>query len=125
MPAQTPEDLQKLFADAINAGDMERLLELYEEHAAFITGPGQFVAGRPAIRDAMANLIALKPRYRIEESVVIDDGTDFALMQVRWVMEGTAPDGKPVKFSGTSRELVRPQPDGRWLYAIDDRGFQN
>jgi hypothetical protein len=41
MPAHTPEELDRLFEDALNAGNVEGLLDLYEPHAAFTAQPGR------------------------------------------------------------------------------------
>jgi ketosteroid isomerase-like protein len=36
------------------------------------------------------------------------------------VLDGTGPDGKPVKIEGQSAEVARRQPDGTWLFVIDN-----
>ena len=38
----------------------------------------------------------------------------------KWVLEGTGPDGKPIKMEGQSAEVARRQPDGTWLFVIDN-----
>ena len=35
-------------------------------------------------------------------------------------LEGTRPDGRPVKSTLHTLEVVRRQPDGSWRYVIDD-----
>jgi len=41
MPARTPEDLDRLFAIALNAGDIEGLMRLYEPEAAMRPAPAR------------------------------------------------------------------------------------
>ena len=86
MPAHTPEDLDVLFASAINFGDIEAVMKLYEPTACLTPEPGEVVSGTTA----------------------------------KWVLEGTGPDGKPMRMEGQSAEVARRQPDGTWRFAIDN-----
>jgi ketosteroid isomerase-like protein len=53
MPARTPEELDVLFAKAINAGDIEAAVKLYEPGACLMPEPGQVVSGAKAVREAL------------------------------------------------------------------------
>jgi ketosteroid isomerase-like protein len=44
---------------------------------------------------------------------------DIALVSAAWELAMTGPDGKPAKMNGQSVEVLRRQPDGRWLFVID------
>ena len=44
---------------------------------------------------------------------------DVALVVNDWVLTGAAPDGSAVRQTGRSADVVRKQPDGRWLVVID------
>jgi ketosteroid isomerase-like protein len=46
VPATEPEQLHRLFEQAVNAGDLEALMGLYEPDAALIPQPGVTVEGR-------------------------------------------------------------------------------
>jgi len=118
MTARTPEDLDRLFAVALNSGDMEGLLRLYEPDAAMRPGPGQVVQGTAAIRAALAGFIAMKPTLTITPKALGQSG-DIALVTGDWVLTGTGADGNPVRMSGQSVEVARRQADGSWLYVID------
>jgi ketosteroid isomerase-like protein len=37
-----------------------------------------------------------------------------------WKLTGTRPDGQAIALEGLSSDVVRQQPDGRWLVIIDD-----
>ncbi|HEX5864337.1 MAG TPA: hypothetical protein VF014_08805 [Casimicrobiaceae bacterium] len=45
MTARTPEDLDRLFAEALNAGKLDALVGLYEPQAAPGPAPGKVVVG--------------------------------------------------------------------------------
>jgi hypothetical protein len=46
MTAHHPDDLDRLFADALNAGDLDALVALYEPDASLTPTPGKTVAGK-------------------------------------------------------------------------------
>jgi uncharacterized protein (TIGR02246 family) len=119
MPARTPEDAHRLFADAFNAGDVEALLALYEPNAALCNGAGQPMAGLEAIRQAFEAFLSTKPRIKLETKYAIRVG-DLALLRSQWEMTGMDPGGQPLQPSRhSSTEVVRRQPDGTWRYVID------
>src|SRR5262249_36014593 len=45
-----PEDLDRLFLERANAGDVDGVLDLYEPDAVLAFAPGRLAAGRAAIR---------------------------------------------------------------------------
>ncbi|MGH8887349.1 MAG: YybH family protein [Egibacteraceae bacterium] len=47
-------------------------------------------------------------------------GPDVALVRSDWTLHGAAPDGCPVEMRGSAGDVVRRQPDGTWLLAIDN-----
>ena len=118
MPARTPSELHQLFTDALNRGDLQGLLNLYEPDASFVPQPGQVVKGTEAIRQALQEFLAMKPTIRIETKG-IHQAKDLALLRSAWTLECTSPDGKPLKLSGNATEVARRQPNGIWLFSID------
>lgn len=119
MPARNPEELDVLFVQALNAGDIEALMKLYEPTAALTPQPGQVVSGAKAVREALSGFLATKPRMTLEARTLAESG-GIALTTSKWVLEGTGPDGKPMKMEGQSAEVARRQPDGTWLFVIDN-----
>jgi uncharacterized protein (TIGR02246 family) len=116
-------DLHALYANAVNAGSVDAILELYEDNATFVTGPGTSVTGKPAIREVLLGFLAMKPTMRIETASIFEGDPNLALLEARWEYDGTGPDGKPVRLTGTSREVMRRHANGNWLYVIDDPGI--
>ena len=119
MPAHKPEELDALFVQAVNAGDIEAVIKLYEPAASLTPQPGQVVSGTKAMREALSGFLAMKPRMTLEARTLAEAG-GIALTTSKWVLEGTGPDGKPMKVEGQSAEVARRQPDGTWLFVIDN-----
>jgi uncharacterized protein (TIGR02246 family) len=113
MPAQKPEDLGQLFVQAVKAGDVDAVLALYEPGASMPNQQGEVRSGADAIRREMAPFVVLKPDIIGETDKVIVSG-DIALSHSRWSMT------TPTAMSGRAVEVARRQPDGTWLYVIDD-----
>jgi uncharacterized protein (TIGR02246 family) len=113
MPARKPEDLGQLFVQAVKTGDVEAVLALYEPGASMTNQQGEVRSGADAIRQDMARFAALNPDITGETDKVIVAG-DIALSHSRWSMTTPAP------VSGRAVEVARRQPDGTWLYVIDD-----
>ncbi len=117
MPAYKPEECDLLLVEALNRGDLEAAVALYEPDASFVQQSGEVVTGRAAVREAMQGFLALKPKLTLEVSSV--QSGDVALLRSKWSLTGTGPDGKPVNLSGRGIEVVRRQADGTWLFVLD------
>ena len=121
MPAHSPDELDQSFSEALNAGDLDALVALYEPQAVFVSEPGQTVTGTAAIREVLSAFVSMNPTITMEVQT-LGQLDDLALTSARWKMAGTGPDGQPVEMSGHSTEVCRRQADGTWLFAIDDPG---
>jgi len=114
-----PEDLHRQFEEAFNSGDLEALLALYVPDARLMAGPGQVVTGHAAIREALKPALAIKGHLKVT-TVYAVQADDLAMMQAQSDLNGIAPDGQPVVLSSKTSEVVQRQPDGRWLFLIDN-----
>ena len=114
----TPESIHPLFRDRFRAKDIDGLVELYEDDATFVSGPGQTVTGKPAIREALLGFLAIDGEFTLETRYAAQFG-DVALISNTWRLIGKDPSGQPVDMTGQTAEVVRRQADGRWLYIID------
>jgi uncharacterized protein (TIGR02246 family) len=119
MPATNPEQVDELFERAINAGDVEAVVALYEPDGTLIAAPGQVATGHDAIRAAITGLLALKPQLKLSVTNVVFGG-DVAAVYNDWSGTATGPDGAQMQLSGKAIEVCRRQPDGTWLFVIDD-----
>jgi uncharacterized protein (TIGR02246 family) len=115
MPARSPEEVDALFEKAMNEGDVEGLVALYEPNATLVAGPGQEATGTDAIRAAMKGFLDGNPRIDLKVEQMVRGGEDLVACYGVWTMEagGQTQTGKSI-------EIVRRQPDGTWLFVIDD-----
>ena len=103
--AHEPEDLDRLFLERANAGDVAAVVALYEADAVLALGGGQVAAGTAAIRRFYTDLLATRPRFTglIRPALVNGD-----LAVTSTTREGNA-----------TVEVARRQPDGTWRWVID------
>src|SRR5262245_28476791 len=94
MTARAPEDLGDRFAAALNAGDVDAVVNLYESQSVLRAMPGQAVEGTAAIRQAIVGFLAMKPTMRLTSKSLGQAG-HIALITSRWELSGTGADGKP------------------------------
>lgn len=122
MAAQRPEEIHRLWAAAYNAGDLELLCALYEAEATLLPAPGKAAAtGLGAIRRVLQGFLAQKGDATIEiETQSVLEAGDLALLRSRWRLTGHGRDGQRFESIHRSTELVRCQPNGSWLYVIDN-----
>ncbi len=114
-----PEDTIRRFSALLAEGDLDALIDLYEPDAVFAPRPGEAVAGREAIREALRPFLALQPHMTGQIERVLLAG-ETALVANRWNLTGTQPDGTAVQMAGVSADVLRRRDDGSWGIAIDD-----
>ena len=115
----SPIDTVNQLSDALNRGDLEGALALYETNAVLVAQPGQLARGSMELRAALGRFIGLKPELKSEAQHVIESD-DLALNTSRWTLRGTDPSGQAITMGGVSADVLRRQRDGRWLVAIDN-----
>jgi len=111
--ASTPQDIHFLFERAYNGGDLEAILALYEPNAVLVTGDKP-VTGHNHIRDAFKTSLSSGARMKLETLGVIESGEGLAVLHGGWSL------GPPTGTQGLSTEVVRRQPDGTWMFVIDN-----
>ena len=119
MPARSPDEVVGQIIEALNAGDVEAALALYEPGATFVPEPGKAVTGVEAIREVLNGFLALKPRMTMQVHQVVESG-DLALVCSRWTLKGTGPDGEAVELAGLGADIVRRQAHGAWQFVVDN-----
>jgi ketosteroid isomerase-like protein len=103
--AAQPEDLGRFFVQRANAADLEGLVALYESDAVLAVPGGALATGADAIRRALGRFLDRRPTISGESQPALRFG-DLALTSTRF-------DG------GATAEVARRQPDGTWLWVID------
>ena len=116
---QTPANTVDQLVEAINRADLEGASALYEKDAVLVAQPGQLARGSGELKNALAGFIAMRATLRSDAHQVIEAG-DIALYIARWRLDGTGRDGQAISMAGESSDVLRRQPDGRWLIALDN-----
>jgi ketosteroid isomerase-like protein len=99
--ALQPEDLDRIFLERASAGDVDGVVALYEPGAVLAFPPGHLAIGTEAIRQVYAELLASPPRF----TGAIRNG-DIAITST-------------TRAGNATVEVARRQPDGTWLWMID------
>jgi ketosteroid isomerase-like protein len=105
--AVRPEDLGRFFLERANKGDVEGVVALYEPDATLAFPPGTLAIGHDQIRKVYEDLLASPPGFTSEGQRPPVRNGDLALTSTR------LPGGT------TTVEVARRQPDGTWLWVID------
>lgn len=113
--ATTASQMHELFAAFVNAGDVDGLASLFEPDGLMLPAPGVSARGAAELYAACAGLCAMGVRFTLRTDAVHVAG-DLALLSGTWT--ATPPGGEA--FGGRTTEVLRRQPDGRWLAVIDD-----
>jgi ketosteroid isomerase-like protein len=119
MSTATPEQVLESIVTGINTGDLESLMPLYENKAAFATQPGSLAPGAPGISEALNGFISMDGTLDLEVTRVLEVD-DLALVVGVWSFDGTGPDGKPVRLAAKNADVLRRQTDGTWRFVIDN-----
>ena len=119
--ARAPDDCSRILVAALESGDVETSVALYEPTAVLFSKSGRTMTGLDAIRQNNASLIALKPTFAIDfiKSTISGDGT-LATNRMKADLSWKDAEGKLVQASVDTLEVLRKQEDGSWRYIIDD-----
>ena len=110
--ARRPEDLVRLLVERANAGDLDGVVALYEPDAVIAHPPGGITRGHAAIRELWAEVLACRPHLSVGPPMPTIVHDDLALTIT-----------SPEDMMSTRGQVLRRQPDGRWLRVIDQPPF--
>lgn len=106
-PATEPNDLERFFVERANAGDLEGLVALYESNATLADGDGKVMVGLDQIRAFFIDFLASRPQLAPSVQAPALCSGDLALTSSR------------LGNGDVTAEIARRQPDGNWLWAVD------
>ena len=115
---ESPEELHIKFQNAFNRHDLDSILALYEPDAVLVSGGGP-VQGRAAIREVYRGILAVRPTLELQTLGATRAG-DLAMLHGKWILHESGNDGSQIRREGQNTETARLQPDGRWLFVIDN-----
>lgn len=117
--AETPEMVFRLWAEGFNNADRDAMAAMFEEDAILLLPPGdRLLRGRETICEAV-HAFAASSNFEIHDIEALENG-DLAIVYVTRTRTTTQADSTVVRLTGTTSGVVRRQPDGQWLIAIDN-----
>jgi uncharacterized protein (TIGR02246 family) len=116
---QAIREVHTTWIDAVNAGDLPRLLGLMTDDVVFLT-PGQPPLGR---EDFPARFSGGHQQFRINciselQEIVVAGNVAHTLSKDSLSLTSRAGEGTS-RLAGDRLTIYRKQPDGRWLLARD------
>lgn len=116
----TPEAVDTLFGEHLNAGDLDALTALYESSGTLVVEDGAPRVGHSEIRRYFEGLADAGMTIQLKVVKVIRAGDDLAALYNDWTATLTGPDAEQTEITGRAIEIVRRQADGSWRFIIDD-----
>lgn len=116
---RTPEAFFPAMEERFNSLDVATALELFHEDAIFVDGMGTVHHGKAAIGAELAKYFGTGLKMDLRPGHVFTSG-DTTLSINDWSYDGKDKDGKPVKMSGSTSDVLRRSADGVWRYVIDN-----
>jgi ketosteroid isomerase-like protein len=116
--ADAPEDVDRLFAECLNAGDVAGVVALYEPGATLVRPGGAAVESgtiEASVRSWVDNELTLQCNV-----IAVHGSGDTRVLYNDWRGTRRGPCGELLNIAGKALEVVRRQPDGSWLFLIDD-----
>lgn len=77
------------------------------------------VQGTDAIREQYRFALATHPSIDVQ-TLSVNVAGNLAMLHGKWILHETGTDGRQVRREGRNAETARQQPDGRWLFVIDN-----
>lgn len=117
---RTARRVDELFQEAMNEGDLDKAIALYDDNAVFVQEPGKpAVTGLENIRRVLEEFQAIKPKLKVEMMQFVE-ADDVAFFTLKWEINGTTPDGEEISVSSYDGNVVKRQTDGTWKTIIDN-----
>ena len=115
----TTEGAARYFQNCIRTANIEGALDCFTVDAIYVTAPGKFIKGKEKIREALAQVAALKPDLQAQRSAAFTIG-DITAWVDEWTMKATLPDGAMLDLKGISSDILKKRSDGNWVYLVDN-----
>jgi uncharacterized protein (TIGR02246 family) len=120
MTTQTPLETVELLDEAFNRGDIEAVLDFYEDDAVMVAEPNRLATGKAEIRAIYEWIFAnIKGTATQEKTHVVETG-DIALFTSKWNFTGTMLNGDSASRESYASVILRRQADSRWRIVVDN-----
>lgn len=112
-----PATFATAFDHALNAGDLDRLLQLYDPQASMRTSNGSVGQGIDLISRELRSLISAKAQIKNRLRHILQHH-ETALIVVDWTLEINTPDGQRVTTQGAATNVLRQTAEHGWRMII-------
>ena len=113
--ARSPEHAIRILDHAFNEGDLDKIMNFYDEDAVVVPQPGIEARGKAAIRDMYAKM--LQPGIVASQlKVCVLEAKGIALFVSQWSL--SSPGRDQSTFVATT--VLREQEEGGWKVIIDN-----
>jgi uncharacterized protein (TIGR02246 family) len=120
MNARNPLEAVELLDEAFNRGDIETVLDFYEDGAVMVAEPDRLATGRTEIRAVYEWIFAnIKGKAKQQKTHVIETG-DIALFTSQWNFTGTTLGGDSVLRESYASVVLRKNRNGEWRVVVDN-----
>lgn len=113
------EETVEKMDEAFNRGDIEAVLDCYEDEAVMVLEPGRLVQGKAAMREAFRAILGFEGVATQIKTNVIEAG-GIALFTSKWNFTGKTPDRTPFSRDSVATSVFRKQADGKWRCIVDN-----
>lgn len=114
-----PTTFPTAFDHALNAGDLDQILRLYDPEASIRTSEGFVGQGVNQISQEMRKLISANAQITNRLRHILQTG-ETALIVVDWTLELNTPDGRRVTAQGTATNVIRQTAEHGWRMMISN-----
>lgn len=119
MIAQSPAEAAALLDEAFRRGDLEAVLELYEDGAVMVVEQERLATGKGEISAVYRWFFAnLKGAAKQGKTYVIEAG-DIALLTSEWNVTHTTTGGDLMSRETCASVIMRKHPEGGWRIVVD------
>lgn len=115
----TPANLLALLGRLIEARDVDAVMAIHEDDAGMVEWGGGVAYGDADIRQVYVDFFATEPDLKVQALQIVEAG-GVAIILGDYTLDYTNANGRIVSVGGKFGDMVRQQPDGSWLYLLDN-----
>ncbi|WP_428543530.1 YybH family protein [Profundibacter sp.] len=113
-----PNQGHQIFTDALNAKDLDILVDIYADDAVMVAPGNNVIRGKENIRAFFVETL------KVVESITLDtvfrvNYKDTVVFRSNYTVVYKTEDGQTVTQAASGIEVERLQPDGTWLFIVD------
>ena len=117
MTLDSPATFANEFDQALNSGDLDRLVQLFDPQACMRTSDELVVEGIELISRELRKLLSAKAQLENRFRQLLRHG-EVALILVDWTLQTDTPDGQRITTRGTATNILKYTAEHGWRMII-------